>query len=151
LNLDLYSPILPFCTQKCTMFLGALVENTVDCLSSYGPCLTVELRDNTGLRAGVLESLFVSQREYEEGDLCELIAISKGSLRKRGPTKPPISLKLFEEVDAFPELKDKELYEYYNVLWIEWEDGIAYRKALGRVMKEAWERQGLEEADILLG
>jgi hypothetical protein len=62
------------------MFLGALVEKTVDCLGSSGPCLTVELRDNTGLRAGVVESLFVSQREYEEGDLCVLIAISKGSL-----------------------------------------------------------------------
>jgi hypothetical protein len=42
-------------------------------------------------------------------------------------------------------------YEYYNVLWIEWENGIAYRKALGRVYKEAWEAQELEEVDIVLG
>jgi len=150
LNLDLYSPILPFRTQKCTMILGNPLERTINCLGSEGRCLTVEMNDNAGLRAGVIESLFVSQHEYETGDQCELIAISKGSLRKREPDEyTPI--KLFEEVDAFPELIDKKLYEFYNVLWIEWKDGIAYRKALGRVTKEAWERQDLEEADILLG
>jgi hypothetical protein len=142
-KMDLYLPILSFRTQKCRMFLGALVEHTVDFFGRSGPCLTVKVRDNTRLRAGVIESLFVSQHEYEKGDPCELVAISKGSLRKREPTGYR-GVALFEEVEAFPELKDKELYEFYNVLWIEWEDGIAYRKALGRVMKEAWERQDVE-------
>lgn len=44
-----------------------------------------------------------------------------------------------------------EKYEYYNVLWVEWKDGIAYRKALGRVMKSAWEAQELEWIDLVLG
>jgi hypothetical protein len=43
------------------------------------------------------------------------------------------------------------VYEYYNVMWIEWENGIAYRKAVGRVYKEAWESLDLEEVDVLLG
>jgi hypothetical protein len=43
------------------------------------------------------------------------------------------------------------IYEYYNVMWIEWENGIAYRKAVGRVYKEAWESLDLEEVDVLLG
>jgi hypothetical protein len=44
-----------------------------------------------------------------------------------------------------------EIYECYNVLWIEWEDGIAYRKGIGRVFKEAWESMDLEPVDVLLG
>ncbi|CAG8974521.1 hypothetical protein HYALB_00009056 [Hymenoscyphus albidus] len=41
--------------------------------------------------------------------------------------------------------------EYYNVLWVERKDGIAYRKALGHVIKSAWEAQPLEEIDLILG
>jgi hypothetical protein len=150
LNLDLYSPILPFRAQKCTMILGSPLEKDINCYGGAGLCLTVELNDSAGLRTGLIESSFVGQHEYEKGDPCELMAISKGSLRKEEPTGYP-GRKLLQEVNTFSELKDKEYYEFYNVLWIEWEDGIAYRKALGRVMKEAWERQNFEEADILLG
>ncbi|KAF2122240.1 heterokaryon incompatibility protein-domain-containing protein [Lophiotrema nucula] len=42
-------------------------------------------------------------------------------------------------------------YEFYNVMWIERKDGIAYRKAVGRVFKKAWERLALEEIDVVLG
>ena len=42
-------------------------------------------------------------------------------------------------------------YEFYNVLWIEWEQGIAYRKGVGRVEKAAWEAQELEWIDLVLG
>ncbi|PMD14869.1 hypothetical protein NA56DRAFT_754519 [Hyaloscypha hepaticicola] len=39
----------------------------------------------------------------------------------------------------------------YHVLWIEWEDGIAYRRGLGRVLKEAWDRMATDEIDLVLG
>ena len=39
----------------------------------------------------------------------------------------------------------------YHVLWIEWEDGIAYRKGLGRVLKKAWDQMETEEIDLVLG
>jgi hypothetical protein len=42
-------------------------------------------------------------------------------------------------------------YEWYNVLWVEWQGGIAYRKGIGRIAKRAWERQDLEWIDLLLG
>jgi hypothetical protein len=54
-------------------------------------------------------------------------------------------------MDSFSELKKEEVYLFHNVLWIEWKDGIAYRKALGRVMTAAWERQNMVEIDVLLG
>jgi hypothetical protein len=39
----------------------------------------------------------------------------------------------------------------YTVLWIEWEDGIAYRKAIGQVLKQEWDAADTEEVDIRLG
>lgn len=48
-------------------------------------------------------------------------------------------------------MKNADVYELYNVLWIEWNEGVAYRKELGRVIKEAWERQATEWIDLTLG
>jgi hypothetical protein len=39
----------------------------------------------------------------------------------------------------------------YNVLWIEWTDGVAYRKAVGQVTKAAWEAADRELIDVVLG
>jgi hypothetical protein len=47
--------------------------------------------------------------------------------------------------------KSAERYEFYNVLWIEWKDGIAYRKGVGRVEKSMWEAQPLEWIQVTLG
>ena len=49
------------------------------------------------------------------------------------------------------ELQDANVYKFYNVLFIEWKEGVAYRKGLGRVSKEAWERQATEWIDLTLG
>lgn len=48
-------------------------------------------------------------------------------------------------------MKNADVYEFHNVLWIEWNEGVAYRKGLGRVIKEAWERQATEWIDLTLG
>lgn len=44
-----------------------------------------------------------------------------------------------------------EKYEFYNVMWISWFDGIAYRNAIGRVPKEIWDNEELETIDLVLG
>jgi hypothetical protein len=41
--------------------------------------------------------------------------------------------------------------EHVTVLWVEWEDGVAYRQACGRIEREAWEALDLEEIDLVLG
>jgi hypothetical protein len=95
----------------------------------------------------------------------ELIAISLGSAKILtdaeipGPTLPSASEfrdsfggRILEEWDNVQQLQaDSATYEFYNVLCIVKNRGIAYRKALGRVMKAAWERQDLEEIDVVLG
>nr|OQO20717.1 hypothetical protein B0A51_11229 [Rachicladosporium sp. CCFEE 5018] len=43
------------------------------------------------------------------------------------------------------------IYEYYNVMWVEWENGIAYRKGLARIARRVFERECLGWMDITLG
>jgi hypothetical protein len=57
----------------------------------------------------------------------------------------------FQEMDRDVGLEDLEWYMFFNVLWIEWVDGIAYRKAVGRVKKEAWEQQTRNTIHVVLG
>jgi hypothetical protein len=77
-----------------------------------------------------------------QGKVCELIAISEGPSQTSGQCR-----------DIFggysPIFKGEK--DLFNVLWIEWEDGIAYRKALGQVGKDAWNSQPEEWIDATLG
>lgn len=53
------------------------------------------------------------------------------------------------ELDERP--KNGFWYEFYNVLWIFQDRGIAYRKGIGRVQKNIWESQEVEKLDVVLG
>jgi hypothetical protein len=75
---------------------------------------------------------------------CELISISTGHAHYIEGVKD-LGLQDCEDQPR------KGPYEFYNVLWIEWEDGIAYRKGVGRVEKNMWEAQPLERIDVTLG
>lgn len=44
-----------------------------------------------------------------------------------------------------------EMAQFYNVLWIEWVDGVAYRKGVGEVKRHLWERQTREPIELILG
>ncbi|EEU33710.1 uncharacterized protein NECHADRAFT_89228 [Fusarium vanettenii 77-13-4] len=56
-------------------------------------------------------------------------------------------------LDEYPELKNqgRESFEFYNVLLVDWKDGVAYRQGVGRVDKSAWELQDREEFELVLG
>jgi len=41
--------------------------------------------------------------------------------------------------------------EFYYVLWIGWEDCVAYRKGLGRILKSAWDSENTDEIELVLG
>ena len=75
----------------------------------------------------------------------ELIVISKGlSLRYN-------ALWWRRNSDSRSKKTMGEREEYYNVMWIEWKDRIAYRKGVGRVSKGDWEAQDTEWIDLILG
>lgn len=48
-------------------------------------------------------------------------------------------------------IKNPQFSEHYGVLWIEWIDGIAYRKGVGYVEKESWEKHDTEQVHLVLG
>ena len=104
-----------------------------------------DLVDGNGSLAGII-SIDVSDSEQPpEVQRCALIAISRSSVEENRSSLP------------LPELRDERrprtgnYYHFYNVFWIEWEDGIAYRKALGRVFQEAWDRQEKTWTNVILG
>lgn len=81
----------------------------------------------------------------------QLIAISQGSV--------PNGLNLIREnydagmVEYFAEgrPKDGDSYEFYNVMWISWRGGIAFREALGRVHKRMWDSLNPSNIEVVLG
>ncbi|PQE13531.1 heterokaryon incompatibility protein [Rutstroemia sp. NJR-2017a WRK4] len=82
----------------------------------------------------------------------ELVAISKGCTVRLRPNLEEWRY-LCPELDheGVPNIYRENPYEFYNCLWVEWKDGIAYRKALGRVEKSMWEGLELEEIELILG
>jgi hypothetical protein len=47
--------------------------------------------------------------------------------------------------------KEGEFYEFINVFLVKWKGNVAYRQGIGRVSKEAWERETRKEVNIDLG
>jgi hypothetical protein len=43
------------------------------------------------------------------------------------------------------------VYKFHHVMWIEWEDKVAYRKGLGEVREKNWEAQDKELIHLMLG
>ena len=103
----------------------------------------IMLYNSHGQAVGRLDR--VSSRKIEGEVRCELVAISLYTrLSSRNPNWT---------LSRFNDRKDRkdQADEEYNVLWIEWVDGIAYRRGIGRVHKEAWDQQELEWIDLTLG
>ncbi|KAK4031566.1 HET-domain-containing protein, partial [Parachaetomium inaequale] len=89
--------------------------------------VTVLLTD--GSARGCAGSLTSSGKPSNKTDLqphppCEVVAVSVSSLNGE---------------------------EAYDVLWIGWKGGIAYRRGVGRIRKPAWEAQNAERIELILG
>lgn len=115
----------------------------------------------SGARIGSITLIDIpSNTTYEK---CELVAISTGSCpaRKENGEKWLKTLVVVRyhpfgvdvDVDRW---EDGERYEFVNVLWVEWVEGVARRRGAGRVSKSAWgmEMDGVKgsgEIDVVLG
>ncbi len=85
-----------------------------------------------------------SRRSHSGEEIIELAELSSGymfeSQRECG----------FDEWFLEERPKSAAKYEFYNVMCMEWYDGVASRKGLGCVFKDAWEQQKLEWVDLKL-
>ena len=110
------------------------------------------LEDDDGAWAGTIQLhdstlfSFSTNTLLDDSNKLELMAISAGTTTC---LKDPHDFRISQ--GDRKELSDPHLFEFYNVLWIEWKECVAYRKGLGRVIKEAWERQATEWIDLTLG
>jgi heterokaryon incompatibility protein (HET) len=143
--------------RPTTQYIFGKVQSTylsvsLDVPKQYNICIS--LLDREGRWAGALRLHHLSDvaqirdelQKSENGVKLQLVAISRGSTPAN---EPLISEFVRHGYDLGPKIGDK--YQFYNVLWIEWENQIAYRKALGRVNKSIWEAQDLETMDLVLG
>ncbi|TGO37936.1 hypothetical protein BHYA_0085g00130 [Botrytis hyacinthi] len=111
----------------------------------------VKFQDSNGEVVGFLRLMCESDRAHftqnaTPGAVVELVAISQGWYginAKSGEEKKEVK-------DWFPDHTTRQ--DCYHVLWVGWENGIAYRRGNGCVVKEVWEREREEELlDLVLG
>lgn len=81
-------------------------------------------------------------------DIYELIAISTGTI---AITEEYDECFMHEWQHIRQCKPDLETWEFYNVLWITWNDSIACRRGIGRIDKTAWETHDKDTIDITLG
>ncbi|KAK6957356.1 hypothetical protein Daesc_000140 [Daldinia eschscholtzii] len=112
----------------------------------------ISIRDDDGKWVGLINVQQCQKIRNLPGSRLELIEVAQGrvllqNLRDLHGLLSP----LFRE-SRHPQLpQDGEYYEHYYVMWIRWENGIAYRLGVGRVLKNAWEEAEKEEIDVMLG
>ncbi|KAI0460586.1 hypothetical protein F5B21DRAFT_452359 [Xylaria acuta] len=112
--------------------------------------------DEAGQFVGMISSNGSGDTEVENRKSCEFIVLSGGTISKsRSDNKDDNKdVSMYNSIEEWPqveEIKDLETYGFLNVLWVERDREIVYRKALGRMWKVAWERQYTEEVDMVLG
>ena len=110
-------------------------------------CQIYSLNNGEGTWAGIIYVHYSPESASEQNQQCELVLISGGWAVEDD----------VEQREWLPEWDCEErpisgdCYNFYHVLWIEWQDGIAYRKGLGRVVKKVWDDLPKEEIDLYLG
>jgi Heterokaryon incompatibility protein (HET) len=80
------------------------------------------------------------------GESVELVEVATGSRKEYHRNYSP-----HDEWNHHERPRDKTCYEFYHVLCVEWKDGIAYRKGVGRVIQSAWEKTVRESINLILG
>jgi hypothetical protein len=145
-----YASIVECHTQKAWFS----VEKTS--LTEFRFCLAII--DTAGSRIGQLE-IWSESRDDVIGKRIELIRISALVVEPRGTSlRSGLWHYLHNQCPrhcssdmSVCELKEYWRMKVYNVLWVHFEDGVAYRQGVGTVLQDAWDAAETEEVDIRLG
>ncbi|KAK0727622.1 heterokaryon incompatibility protein-domain-containing protein [Lasiosphaeria miniovina] len=109
----------------------------------------VTLRCEDGSWAGFLNlHNYQTARKFPvtgRGEMVELLAISTGAVTHDGYAPQLDEMKMAERP------RDGGEYRFVNVLFVTWDDGVAYRQGLGRVLASVWESAERESVDVTLG
>jgi hypothetical protein len=138
-------PLFLYCRTHSTTFAsaGPLHDKEID-RELCGPWFQV--RNHSGRWCGVLR-LHAVEDVADLNEEMELVAISRGHCPDK---KPDHALYGLTEWHALERPKRGLDYHYYNVLWVVRDGEVAYRKAIGRISKEAWEDSDIKPTDLIL-
>jgi hypothetical protein len=122
--------------------------------STASDCPARDLLTESGQWAGVLRldrsnctrEIMRQEASDARSRIVELIEISEGEVQNQ-----PIEEKSFDEWNRPGCPRFNGFYRFVNVLWVEWEGNVAYRKALGRVEGQIWRDVAQERIDVTLG
>ncbi|KAI9150532.1 Heterokaryon incompatibility protein [Paramyrothecium foliicola] len=145
-------PYLKFRGKLARLALGIPLDqrNKLEAkLRQGGHTSEVDLMASQGSWSGRLRlNLQRGEAVPSECAVVDVIAISEGVLDLRTDA---YARYIFGETSNRKELAGLDVYEIVNVLWITWcGEGLAYRQALGRVWKQAWNQLETTETELLL-
>ncbi|KAL8849155.1 MAG: hypothetical protein Q9221_005832 [Calogaya cf. arnoldii] len=138
---DNESRYLIFNAQRAWLLVGQYIEAADESWTAG----IVSLYDKIGNWAGSLRLHTSPSNGPRIGEACELLALSLGSTETGSADQSSV---LSDDAEHHPVTK---VYEFYNVMWIEWENGIAYRKAVGTVYEDRWQMQNPKWIRVVLG
>jgi hypothetical protein len=135
IDADSFGPVLRCVAPRAFAIFGELKDDASGSV--------VELFGPAKRSLGSLRIHNVRQTSVSSGEVCELIAISKGTVKEPKLMQSELysdsplewAIKDWETDSAEPDGHDV----FYNVIWIGWNRDIAYRKGLGKVGRSAWE------------
>jgi hypothetical protein len=153
--LSTWSLVIQFRTTRVSNFrIGQFQTNGDNVVAKF------DIMTGAGEMAGRM--VYHLREPIAEGTTCDLICIGRMEIKWK-----PLGIAggLIQEAEWFhrdcPQqcwldhwrchLGDDWMYKCYNVLWIEWEGGIVYRKAIGGVFEHAWDSAASEEIDVRFG
>lgn len=142
---DNESRFLFFKAQHAWLFMGQDVMT-----HPVWPVGIVKLYDREGNWAGSLRLHAHPSDRVPTGESCELIALSLAIIGA-DLDSAAFDYDDYDDGESREHYRDSKLYTFYKVMWIEWENGIAYRKAVGTVYKDMWDNQAPTTIDVVLG
>jgi hypothetical protein len=111
-------------------------------------CLWADLQTQNGTWAGVVETNLSMDTDVRslKGRVCEMILVFTQIVMQAKTANHHC-----RELQFCDALKDLQTYECCNVLWVEWQDGIAFRKGIGRILKKVWDLNPGKQVDVTMG
>jgi hypothetical protein len=133
-------------------------------ISKQGVDPEIEPLNLTILLENIIVGLLIANKKHQEmsqtGERlpCELVAISEAEIEVTSE-QPCLNYSFPRYHPGYGRRSDGRSTDsqtaqhaaYYNVLWIHWENDVAYRKGIGAVDKEAWDSIGAEVRTFKLG
>ncbi|KAI8935091.1 hypothetical protein NX059_007686 [Plenodomus lindquistii] len=153
----LYSTIIEFKARRGFFSLAAISDGPLQ----YSPVIVNAFGDIIGTVAGSLgtlkdalptertEFIRISAMDIKENKEDATWLLSNIPHRKLLHRRCVSSYCDYDDLDC--ELDANEPWAFYNILWIEWKDDVAYRKGLGVIFQHAWDAAETDEIDVRLG